>query len=33
MNFEVVLQLTALAGVVIAGPLVIGLLALRKGNL
>jgi len=33
MNFEVVLQLTALAAVVIAGPLVIGLLALRKGNL
>jgi hypothetical protein len=33
MNFEVVLQLSALAAVVIAGPLVIGLLALRKGNL
>jgi hypothetical protein len=33
MNLEVILQLSALAGVVLAGPLVIGLLALRKGNL
>lgn len=33
MNFEVLLQLLSLAFVVISGPLVIGLLALRKGNL
>lgn len=33
MNFEILLQLTVLALVVLSGPLVIGLLALRKGNL
>jgi len=33
MNIEVILQLTVLALIVITGPLVIGLLALRKGNL
>lgn len=33
MNIEVILQLTVLAFIVITGPLVIGLLALRKGNL
>jgi hypothetical protein len=33
MNLEVVAQLTSLAFIVLAGPLVIGLLALRKGNL
>jgi hypothetical protein len=33
MNLELVFQLTALAAIILAGPLVIGLLALRKGNL
>ena len=33
MNLEVVAQLTALAFIVFSGPLVIALLALRKGNL
>nr|YP_009258693.1 hypothetical chloroplast RF12 [Coleochaete scutata]ANI25720.1 hypothetical chloroplast RF12 [Coleochaete scutata] len=33
MNLEVVAQLTALAFIVLSGPLVIGLLALKKGNL
>ena len=33
MNLEVVAQLTALAFIVLSGPLVLGLLALRKGNL
>jgi hypothetical protein len=33
MNLEVVFQLTAIAAIILAGPLVIGLLALRKGNL
>nr|YP_636485.1 hypothetical chloroplast RF12 [Zygnema circumcarinatum]Q32RP1.1 RecName: Full=Photosystem II reaction center protein Psb30; AltName: Full=Photosystem II reaction center protein Ycf12 [Zygnema circumcarinatum]AAX45878.1 hypothetical chloroplast RF12 [Zygnema circumcarinatum]QKQ14666.1 hypothetical chloroplast RF12 [Zygnema circumcarinatum] len=33
MNLEVVAQLTVLALIVVSGPLVIGLLALRKGNL
>nr|YP_009690551.1 conserved hypothetical chloroplast protein ycf12 [Lindsaea linearis]AWD77889.1 hypothetical protein Ycf12 [Odontosoria chinensis]QEG57331.1 conserved hypothetical chloroplast protein ycf12 [Lindsaea linearis] len=33
MNLEVVAQLTILALVVVSGPLVIALLAARKGNL
>nr|YP_010933183.1 hypothetical chloroplast RF12 [Nitella hyalina]APP89475.1 hypothetical protein [Nitella hyalina]WKT08497.1 hypothetical chloroplast RF12 [Nitella hyalina] len=33
MNIEVIAQLTVLALIVISGPLVIGLLAARKGNL
>jgi hypothetical protein len=33
MNLEVVAQLAALAFIVLSGPLVIALLALRKGNL
>lgn len=33
MNLEIIIQLSALAAIVAAGPLVIGLLALRKGNL
>jgi hypothetical protein len=33
MNLEVVAQLTVLAFIVISGPLVIALLAVRKGNL
>nr|YP_009547541.1 conserved hypothetical chloroplast protein Ycf12 [Vaginularia trichoidea]YP_009547628.1 conserved hypothetical chloroplast protein Ycf12 [Antrophyum semicostatum]AYW16058.1 conserved hypothetical chloroplast protein Ycf12 [Vaginularia trichoidea]AYW16231.1 conserved hypothetical chloroplast protein Ycf12 [Antrophyum semicostatum] len=33
MNFEVITQLTVLALVVASGPLVIALLAIRKGNL
>lgn len=33
MNLEIIAQLTVLALIVISGPLVIGLLALRKGNL
>ena len=33
MNLAIVAQLIVLALVVLAGPLVIGVLALRKGNL
>jgi hypothetical protein len=33
MNLEVVAQLTVLALIVLSGPLVIALLAVRKGNL
>nr|YP_010981881.1 conserved hypothetical protein Ycf12 [Lygodium merrillii]UYS92532.1 conserved hypothetical protein Ycf12 [Lygodium merrillii] len=33
MNLEIVAQLTVLMLVVISGPLVIALLAVRKGNL
>nr|YP_010981791.1 conserved hypothetical protein Ycf12 [Lygodium flexuosum]UYS92442.1 conserved hypothetical protein Ycf12 [Lygodium flexuosum] len=33
MNLEIVAQLTVLVLVVISGPLVIALLAVRKGNL
>lgn len=33
MNLEIVAQLTVLAFIVVSGPLVIALLALRKGNL
>nr|YP_009258401.1 hypothetical chloroplast RF12 [Spirogyra maxima]ANI25333.1 hypothetical chloroplast RF12 [Spirogyra maxima] len=33
MNFEVVAQLTVLALIVLSGPLVVALLAFRKGNL
>lgn len=33
MNLEIVLQLTSLLAVVVAGPLVIVLLASRSGNL
>jgi hypothetical protein len=33
MNLEIVLQLTALLSIVVAGPLVIVLLASRGGNL
>ncbi len=33
MNLELVAQLTVLAFIVISGPLVIALLATRKGNL
>jgi hypothetical protein len=33
MNLEVVAQLTALAFIALSGPMVIALLALRKGNL
>ena len=33
MNFEIILQLTSLLAVVVAGPLVIALLASRSGNL
>jgi hypothetical protein len=33
INFEVILQLTILAGIVIAGPAVIILIATERGNL
>nr|YP_010933307.1 hypothetical chloroplast RF12 [Streptofilum capillatum]WKT08595.1 hypothetical chloroplast RF12 [Streptofilum capillatum]WKT08694.1 hypothetical chloroplast RF12 [Streptofilum sp. BC4-VF8pt]WKT08793.1 hypothetical chloroplast RF12 [Streptofilum sp. ZNP2-VF4pt] len=33
MNLEVIAQLTSLALIAVAGPLVIALLAARKGNL
>lgn len=33
MNFEILLQLTALVFIVVAGPLVIVLLSYRGGNL
>nr|NP_683789.1 Ycf12 [Chaetosphaeridium globosum]Q8M9Z7.1 RecName: Full=Photosystem II reaction center protein Psb30; AltName: Full=Photosystem II reaction center protein Ycf12 [Chaetosphaeridium globosum]AAM96582.1 hypothetical chloroplast RF12 [Chaetosphaeridium globosum] len=33
MNLEILAQLTALAFIVVSGPLVIALLAFRKGNL
>ena len=33
MNLEIIAQLTVLAFIVVSGPLVIALLALRKGNL
>nr|YP_009514464.1 hypothetical chloroplast RF12 [Lygodium microphyllum]AXG76061.1 hypothetical chloroplast RF12 [Lygodium microphyllum] len=33
MNLEIVAQLTVLTLIVISGPLVIALLAVRKGNL
>jgi hypothetical protein len=33
MNLEIIAQLAIVALIVLAGPLVIGLLALRKGNL
>jgi len=33
MNFDIIIQLTIVALIVFAGPLVIGLLALKKGNL
>nr|YP_001023684.1 Ycf12 [Angiopteris evecta]YP_009117747.1 hypothetical chloroplast RF12 [Angiopteris angustifolia]YP_009694139.1 hypothetical chloroplast RF12 [Christensenia aesculifolia]YP_009973833.1 hypothetical chloroplast RF12 [Danaea sellowiana]YP_009973923.1 hypothetical chloroplast RF12 [Eupodium kaulfussii]YP_009974013.1 hypothetical chloroplast RF12 [Marattia cicutifolia]YP_009992413.1 Ycf12 [Angiopteris yunnanensis]A2T316.1 RecName: Full=Photosystem II reaction center protein Psb30; AltName: Fu len=33
MNLEIVAQLTVLALIVVSGPLVIALLAVRKGNL
>nr|YP_009258720.1 hypothetical chloroplast RF12 [Cylindrocystis brebissonii]YP_009258767.1 hypothetical chloroplast RF12 [Cylindrocystis brebissonii]ANI25903.1 hypothetical chloroplast RF12 [Cylindrocystis brebissonii]ANI25908.1 hypothetical chloroplast RF12 [Cylindrocystis brebissonii] len=33
MNLSVIIQLVVLALIVISGPVVIGLLALRKGNL
>jgi hypothetical protein len=33
MNLEVVAQLTVLAFIVLSGPLVVALLATRKGNL
>ncbi len=33
INFEVILQLTVLAGIVIAGPAVIILIATERGNL
>nr|ABX76421.1 hypothetical chloroplast RF12 [Polyphlebium borbonicum]ABX76423.1 hypothetical chloroplast RF12 [Polyphlebium borbonicum]ACA64545.1 hypothetical chloroplast RF12 [Polyphlebium borbonicum] len=33
MNLEIIAQLTVLALIVVSGPLVIALLATRKGNL
>ncbi|MEY3866896.1 MAG: photosystem II reaction center protein Ycf12/Psb30 [Microcoleaceae cyanobacterium] len=33
INFEVIIQLTLLAGIVLAGPIVIVLLAFRGGDL
>jgi hypothetical protein len=33
INFEVIIQLTLLAGIVLSGPIVIALLAFRGGDL
>nr|UTS57032.1 Ycf12 [Schizaea tenella] len=33
MNVEIVVQLAVLASIVVSGPLVIALLAVKKGNL
>nr|YP_009531778.1 hypothetical chloroplast RF12 [Leiosporoceros dussii]AXZ70950.1 hypothetical chloroplast RF12 [Leiosporoceros dussii] len=33
MNLEIIAQLTVLASIIVSGPLVIALLAARKGNL